>query len=432
MLPLRNINREDRGFVAKRQTAANPPVAPVHTESAPDLSVFSAVHSERQSYYGRWIHDIPLIVSPERDEELRTLQSILYACACRYVATYRDWLHLIPYSDAVLETLEYSERYEFRAGTYRPDILLCKDGSIKICEITSRFFGNGYFLTYFYDEAARRKCEHAGVSDRASYMEQMLAYFADMAKGKKRLVVLKSADRSDSIRLYVPFYQALGLETTILEQGQIEDHVSLLEDAFVVSALNQVDLSALSVATRHLMADVGCRNDFRTIYLLHDKRLFRLFAEDAFTSSFLTSAQTEFLRAHIVPTYLPIADRQMFEYARYHKDGFIMKHHCLGKSEKVYAGCLCAADQWDGLFEDGVVEHMILQPFQQQRTFPVTWEGQHFDDYVCGSILTVDDRYFGPGIFRASSCPVINQVDDRKFAHAVTAQGSRFRRCYYL
>jgi hypothetical protein len=36
--------------------------------------------------------------------------------------------------------------------------------------------------------------------------------------------------------------------------------------------------------------------------------------------------------------------------------------------------------------------------------------------------LTIDDRYFGPGLFRASSSPIINQGDDRKFAPLVTAQ----------
>ena len=398
--------------------------APVPDSAHVDL--FARIHGEKQAYYARWIHDIPMVVSPERDEELHEIQRVLYASACYFASHYRDWLDFVPLDEIALETLEYCERYPFHAGTYRPDLLLCEDGAVRVCEITSRFFGNGYFLSYFYDEAAREKCEQWGIDDRTSRLEDMLAYFAAMAAGKKRLVVLKSADRSDSIRLYVPYYEALGLHPTILEADQVESSASLLENAFAISALNQVDLANLSTSTRHLMADVGCRNDFRTIYLLHDKRFFRLFAESAFTNAFLTDEQTAFLRAHTVPTYLPHTDPEKFDYARSHKDDFIMKHHKLGKSEKVFAGCLTTQLDWNDLFEPPIVGDMILQPFQRQRFFPVTWEGQQFNDYACGAILTVDDKYFGPGIVRTSSCPVINRTDDRKFAHIVTAQANRF------
>ncbi len=394
--------------------------------------LFARTHGHRQSYYGRWIHDIPLVANPDRAAEMERLAHLLYACACRYVESYRNWLDILPYDDLVLETLEYCERYPFRAGTYRPDTVFCTDGAIRVCEITSRFFGNGYFLTYFYDEAARHKCDAAGIDDFSSGMEDMLAYFADMASGKKRLVVLKSADRSDSIKLYVPFYEALGLDTVIIESEQVEANVDLLEDAFVVSALNQFDLATFSPSTRHLMADVGCRNDFRTIYLLHDKRFFRLFAEDSFTRAFLTEEETTFLRNHVVPTFLPKTDPEMFAHAKRNKDAYIMKHRCLGKSEKVVAGVLSTQSEWETLFDPSIVGDMILQPFQDQRTFPTVWEGQHFDDYASGSLLTVDDCYFGPGIVRTSSCPVINKTDDRKMALAVTAQADRFERHYEL
>lgn len=395
-------------------------------------SLFAKVHGHRQSYYGRWIHDVPLVAGPERATEMERLCRILYACVSRYAETYRDWLDVLPYDEVVLETLEYCEWYPFRAGTYRPDILFCEDGAIRICEITSRFFGNGYFLTYFYDEAARAKCEAAGINDYESQMEEMLAYFADMARGYSRLIVLKSADRSDSIKLYVPYYEALGLQPIILESDQVEENARLMEDAFVVSALNQVDLAALSSETRHLMADVGCRNDFRSIYLLHDKRFFRLFAEDAFTRAFLTDEETAFLRAHVVPTFLPGTDPDEFERARREKDAYILKHRCLGKSEKVYAGFMSTQEEWEELFAPEVIDDMILQPFQRQRVFPAVWEGKHYDEYACGSLLTLDDRYFGLGIARTSSCQVINKVDDRKLALAVTAQADRFESCHLL
>ena len=388
---------------------------------------------ERAAYYGRWIHEAPIVVTPERDAELRKLGELLHRCAQRFAASWRGWLHVVPHSEAVQETLEYCERYPYAAGTYRPDILMCADGTLRACEITSRFFGNGYFLSYFYDAAGRIKAHAAGVGSYTSYMDEMLAYFAAMAQGKRRLVVLKSADRSDSIRLYVPFYEELGLMATILEADDIEANLALLkDDALVVSALNQVDLAKLAPETRHLMADVGCRNDFRTIYLLHDKRFFRLFFDDAFTGGCLNAEETAFLRAHVVETYLPQLDPEVFAYARTHKDEFIIKNHWLGKSEQVYAGRMCNELTWRSLFLPWKVKDMILQPFHEPRSFQVRWEGRACTDFVCGTMLTLDDRYFGPGVIRASNSRVINQGDDRKFSFVITDETTRFDPCFLL
>ena len=373
------------------------------------------------AYYARWIHDQPIVVTRERDAELRKLKEVLYKCAAHFAETYLEWLHVVPHTDAVLETLEHASRYPFRAGTYRPDILMCADGSLRACEITSRFFGNGYFLSKFYATAGERKARAKGATRLTSYMDAMLDRFARMASGKRRLVVLKSADPSDSIRLYVPFYKELGLEATILEAKEVEQNLGLLErDALVVSALNQADLARLAPATRRLMADVGCRSDFRTIYLLHDKRFFRLFREDAFTGGCLSAEETAFLRAHTVETFLPALDPEVFAYARGHKDGFIIKNHWLGKSEQVLAGCLCTQDAWEACFEPDRVFDMVLQPFIEPRSFVLSWEGRACRDYVCGTMLTLDDGYFGPGVIRASNSRVINQGDDRKFSFAIT------------
>ena len=389
-----------------------------------DEPAFSA---RRMAYYARWIHAQPIVVTPERDRELHRLQRVLYACASHFAKTWREWLHVVPHADAVIETLEYSERYPYVAGTWRPDVLMCADGSLRACEITSRFFGNGYFLSNFYAMAGLGKGRAAGAVRLRSYMDEMLGHFARMAGEKSRLVVLKSADPSDSIRLYVPFYEALGLSATILEFEAIERNLGLLgDDALVVSALNQADLARLAPETRHLMADVGCKNDFRTIYLLHDKRFFRLFFEDAFTSGCLSSEDTVFLREHTVETYLPALDAEVFDYARDHKGGFIIKNHWLGKSEQVRAGCLCTQDEWESFFEPGMVENMILQPFLEPRSFDVTWEGRDYVDFVCGTMLALDERYYGPGVIRASNSRVINQGDDRKFSFVITDELARF------
>ena len=80
------------------------------------------------------------------------------------------------------------------------------------------------------------------------------------------------------------------------------------------------------------------------------------------------------------------------------------------------AGPLTSEEEWKELSLNG----MVIQPFLRQRTYKTVWEGQEFDDYICGMMLCVDDRFFGSGLFRASSLPVTNVGDDRKACPLLT------------
>ncbi|MBQ7370837.1 MAG: hypothetical protein IJW67_02955 [Blautia sp.] len=404
--------------------------------SAPQLGpyerIFASLHADLIPYYRSWTHDSPMLVSTKRDAELRKLHEILYRCCCYYVRHYKEYLDQIPYDKKILNLLTYVEDREFHAGTYRPDYLICEDGSLRLCEITSRFFGNGYFLSYFTEHAGKVFAKEAGISEPTSYYEEFLAYMAKLPGDKKKLAVLKSADRSDSIRLYVPFYHALGMETVIYEAEEVEKNLKDLKGAFIVSALNQKDLLSFSMDTLYRLADLDIHNDFRTIFLLHDKRFFALFYDDSFTKKCLTEEETVFLRDHAVPTYLPGSDRDVWEHARKHQNGYILKHRCLGKSEAVYAGVLTDPIVWEKLFISGTIRDMILQPFMKQKIFSTAWEQMQLDDYVCGTILTVDDRYFGTGLFRSSTRPVINQTDAHKVAQLITDQSGCFPNAHIL
>jgi hypothetical protein len=129
------------------------------------------------------------------------------------------------------------------------------------------------------------------------------------------------------------------------------------------------------------------------------------------------------LRAHSIETWIckDKSSESILKKAYADKDGYILKHFRLGKSEKVYAGPLTDESKWKELFDDGSVRDMIIQPFLHQKTFRTVWEGTPFDDYVCGMMLCIDDKYFDSGLFRTSSCPVTNVVDDRKAFPVVTS-----------
>lgn len=367
------------------------------------------MYSDLADYYLRWYHRRPVAITRERRDELHRLHGVLMKCIVHLVNNYRSFVpRYMPLGEKDMAILEAQGRYPFRAGTFRPDYIISSDGRLLLCEITSRFFAHGIFMSWFGTEFLRR--EELG---EAPYFGEMMDYMLEITGGCGRMYVFKSADKSGEIRLYKRFYESKGLKVNVLESTEVESRRAEWDrpGTFLVSALNQNDILGMSMDTLTAMMDHGIYSDFRNIFLIHDKRFMHLWFEDEFTSACLSESETAFLRSHSIPTYLtPPSD------ARSNKDRYILKPWRLGKSEGVKAGVLCSAQEWEAMFDSGAVKGMICQPFIDQRTVPTVWEGTPFNDYICGMMLCVDDKLFDGGTFRCSSLPVTNIGDNRKAA----------------
>lgn len=381
------------------------------------FNVCRDLYSERHDYYFRYYHDRPMIITSARVKEIRELHRILYKCIEFMAYHYTEFVDkFMPLSEREMEILAYQSKYPFKATTYRPDYLITPDGKLKLCEITSRFFAHGIFMDYYAEAYAERFLEKHPEVSRECKFEEMLRYMLQIVGDKKEIYVLKSSDRTSEIRLYQPFYEHFGKKVVILDAPDVEKNIDAWRNAFVISALNQKDILSFKMETIKAMIDAGMYNDFRTIFLAHDKRFMRLWFEDSFTDKFLTKEEAAFIRDHSIETFIcreESAEAAMAD-AYDHKDKYILKHYCLGKSEKVYAGPLTDEAEWIKQFDDGSVNDMIMQPFLPQKTYSTVWEGTPFEDYICGMMLCVDDKFFDSGYIRASSCPVTNKVDDRK------------------
>ena len=429
------------------------------------------MYSDLADYYLRWYHQRPVAVTSGRREELHELHRVLLKCINYFVRNYRTLVpRYMPLSVKEMEILDLQSRYPFRAGTFRPDYIISSDGRLLLCEITSRFFAHGIFMSWFGTEFLRRelgpmlttsapgscpeRCATLGnirgrgprsgrgreatlsgqepgaeVMNELTGFEGMMDYMLEITGGCRRMYVFKSADKSGEIRLYKRFYESKGLEVNILESTEVEVRKPEWDrpGTFIASALNQTDILSYSMDTLQAMMDHGMYSDFRNIFLVHDKRFMHLWFEDEFTSACLDGAETAFLRSHAIPTWItPPPD------AHGYKGRYILKPWRLGKSEGVKAGVLCTVQEWEEVFDSGAVNGMICQPFINQRTVPTVWEGIAFDDYMCGMMLCVDDRLFDGGIFRCSSLPVTNIGDNRKAATVYTDDPEILKYCDIL
>ena len=377
--------------------------------------------ADKTDYYHHWYHAKPMLITSERRDELRRMQALLYKCIVYMAEHYREWVpEYMPLDEKVMEILDRQSRYPFRAGAYRPDYLISDDGRLLLVEITSRFFGHGIWANYpSVVKAQQFMAEHPGASWESSY-DELLTYMRDIIPAGRPLYVLKSSDRGSESTFYTKFYEYYGHEVTVYEAAEVEANIDQWShDAVVFSGLNQNDLLSFKMETLQAMIDVRMLNDFRTIFLAHDKRFLHLIFVDDFTRECLTEEETAFLRQHTIPTYLyNNVYKEIWEDALQHKDRYILKPYDLGKSVGLYAGVMTDEETWKDLIVNCklsiVNSNYILQPFIQQRTYPCVWEGKHYDEYVCGMMLCMDDRYFDSGVFRTSSAPVTNKVDHRK------------------
>ena len=372
--------------------------------------------ADKTDYYHRWYHAKPMLITSERRDELRRMQALLYKCIAYMAEHYRKWVpEYMPLNEKVMEILNRQSCYPFRAGAYRPDYLISEEGKLLLVEITSRFFGHGIWFSYpSVIKAEQFMATHPDTSWENRYNE-LMTYMRDAIPAKRPIYVLKSSDRTSEIALYKKFYEYYGHEVTIYEANEVEEHIDKWShDAVVFSALNQEDILSFKMETLQAMIDVRMINDFRTIFLAHDKRFLHLIFVDDFTRECLTEEETKFLREHTIPTYMFSSHPEIWKDALTHKDQYILKPYDLGKSVGLYAGVMTDDETWKNSLKASEKGGFILQPFIKQRTYPCEWEGKHYDDYVCGMMLCMDDRYFDSGMIRTSSAPVTNKVDDRK------------------
>lgn len=386
------------------------------------------MYSDLESYYLRWYHERPVAITSARSIELQRLHRILHTCITYFAGHYEEFVQkYMPLTSREMDILAEQRRYPFKAGTYRPDYIISSTGQLLLCEITSRFFAHGIFMSWFAKRAREKFLRDYPDTCPEKDFDHLMDYMLRITNGHKRMYVLKSADRTSEIRLYKRFYEAHGVSVEVLEENEVEPRIAeWSEDAFVVSALNQRDLLSFSDRTLQTMMAVGMVSDFRNIFLIHDKRFLALWHLDEFTSACLSEDDASFLRAHSIPTFLA-----MPEDLRDNKDRYILKPCRLGKSEDLWAGPLTSVHDWQKRIDQGT-EGMIVQPFITQRSYPTVWEGTPFNDYLCGMMLCIDDQFFDTGFFRCSSLPVTNIGDNRKACAIHTDDPGILKKCDIL
>lgn len=388
---------------------------------------FADVARAAAEYFRPWTYDVPLAIRQETNDRLARVQQLFHRCVRHLAEHYDRYLGLMPVSDRVAEILALSRSKPYRPGTYRTDFVVDETNQIRLIETTCRFAMNGYFTSGFFihnlaDRYLADRPEIRKIDAYTPFYDRFMERFDSF----DHVCLLKGADDRNDTKFVIPVFEKAGFPVRVIPAAEVPARTAEFRGAAVLGELSHEEICALPTETVAAIVAADSMNDLRTVFLIHDKRFFALLTHAAFLNEALAPAEIEEIRPFLIPTYAKALDPEIWRQARAAKDRWILKPFNVGKSIDVFAGPLTDAAEWQALFDTGRADRMVLQEYVPQRRFRGTIGGQAYRDYAAGTLLFFEDGYFGPGLFRASSYPVTNKVDDRKIAPLVTPDADRF------
>lgn len=375
-----------------------------------------ATAAEKQAYYRQWLFNQPIILTAQEHEAFQSLQRIMYKLVQAFAGDYlQRWSHLMPVTSEVAELLALWEAKPYRAGTYRTDFVYDGRFQPRIIEITCRFAMNAFFSAAIFNQiAADWQCENCLDEPLIEPYPDFFRHFATYLNGSKRVYVLTGGDLRNESRLLSEILPKAGIEMLRVPCQELPDRISEMADALIISELSHEELLQLPRNTLEALSSMNLINDPRTIFLIHDKRFFSVMGHAGLQEAVLDVEEIALFRDFYIPTHQFGECPEAWLQARCDRQDWVLKHRNLGKSQEVHAGIVTSADEWERLFERQDLEDFVLQRWIPQGRLHGWVGAEEHLDYVAGTLLFFDDRYFGPGEFRTSSFPVSNKADHGK------------------
>ncbi|CAF4701857.1 unnamed protein product, partial [Rotaria sp. Silwood2] len=321
-------------------------------------------------------------------------------------------------------------RPNFQIGTYRPDIVfghgnLFKINGIhsfqpKICEINARFPFNGYF-------ASAGCCSTDDQNRFSKKYSNSIETTIKLSKfdKKKPIFILKSKEHGYDIHLFKQYWTKKysqpclfidPKELKIENKKLFDNNTNYCIEQFIFE-LHQDEILQLSDEIIELFIknnQLNYINDLRTIFILHDKRLFSLLSNQQFLYALLNKSSHRFIQ--LIPTTYVIN-----KIPNYLKDSMInnkqdwcIKPNSSGKGENITIGVDVTLDEWKCQLLDSNHEQWIVQEYIPS----VQYESMN----MSGLLLCFNNQCFNIGIIRLSPNKIVNISNGGYFIHPYVHQ----------
>lgn len=366
------------------------------------------------AYLGKWTFDAPFVLGHKSGADFERLQPIIYKVIQEFVCDYDRYRELMPLSESAHRVVDIFQKFPYRPGTYRTDYVFDAQGQAKLIEITCRFALNGVFESWFYQtRAASFADRHQPGLRYQSRLGDMYAHLEARAGGRNDILILKGEDLKNSSRHYLGILRNSGYSIREMHHSDLSSNLSKLPHSLIVSELTLAEIERLPTEVLEALSECEMINDYRSVFLLHDKRFFHVLLDPSLQAACLTPAEREVLSAFLIPTYGWGQGVSFWQSAKEAREGWVLKHRALGKSVAVHAGIDTSREDWDILMRGASNGEFILQQWVPQKLWHGTVDGVDHYDYVTGTLMFFDNHYFGQGPIRTSASPVRNRTNNR-------------------
>lgn len=384
---------------------------------AESVSIFT---KEQLDYFKQWMFEKPILVCQDHVNDLKLLQKIMYKMIVHFVHNYLDFKHLMPVSSDIEYILKLCEQRPYKVGTYRTDFVYDCNNQVKVIEITSRYALNGMFLAAVINKVATEyQLTHFPYLDTEGLYDDIFRHFEKHLSEATSVHILYGADKRNESKLYREILERIGKPVYSVHVSEIEEKINDMESSWIISELTFDEILSIPASTMKILTRFNVTNDFRTIFLTHDKRFFNVIGNKSFQASILSDEEMVFFNNFYVPTYSYSPSSSIWHRASLSKSQWVVKPCALGKSQKVYAGIVTDQKEWERIFQEEDLSEFVLQEWVDQTPIHGEINGIEYEDFVTGTLLFFDDNFFGFGDFRTSSYPVTNVKDHRKASSLV-------------
>lgn len=367
--------------------------------------------------YRPWTHKQPILIDIDRIESMRSVQLAMLKLMTFIAENYSEVSHLLPHDEKAKQFLNKLQGIKFQEGTFRTDFVVDENNEMRLIEVTCRYPLNGYFRS----PAMNQLCSENGIADSENLsleeiQKPVLEKFHQWMGDERRFCLVQGKDNRGNESLHLP---------RILENANIDVlHITLdqwrcdwqkyVSGSAIMAELTFEEWLSLPIDVVKAMLKQPLLNDPRLVFTVHDKSFFALVNEYKILKQALTESEIHILEQFFAETYLPNSYPDKWLEAKDNKSQWMLKPRKLGRSVNIIAGSLTSTDDWLEAIRTAPDNEMILQRWYQSKKISGSISDQEYHDYFAGTLLYWGCDFFGPGMFRMSSYPISNIVDDRK------------------
>ena len=373
------------------------------------LSDIYADHRNIISIYPELFSTVPLLVTPSKAKELNDFYNILVRVIHKVVENYFydvDINRTISFNDdKIFRILSYLEKHKpYNIGALRPDFLIEQHGSVKLCEINGRFISNGIIISEYLSDY------YSKFFDLTSAGSGMLNEYCKAFDLSENICILKGKESGRDIFFLQQELKAkmCGGRVTMATPQQLR----FINGSLVVSGekytqfileLHQTELVELNYQELKCLFMANTINDFRTIMIVHDKRMFTLLSNRDFLMKYLSGDDADKLMEYIPLTFLfKGAGEDIF---LKEPKSWVLKKSDSGKGDGMYI-CDEMSPQQIKLMCCQNLDNYIMQQYihQKKQLMPFSHDGKFMIRPVhhVGALASFNNTYHGMMIVRGS------------------------------